>query len=194
MLVVSSCPPPLGITVAHTVVRLGIPPTESMPAIFQFALASRSAGSRLLSPWRMMLQLVGITTRLFADVLCVPFISQTTTDPSLMLRQRISLLPSPLKSAVPAMTQLLAIVAISGLDVIWVPFISQSASDPALELLHRISLCPCSLKSPIPAMIQLVGTWSKTGLAVTCVPSISQNATDSSVAFRQRMSLLPSPL
>jgi hypothetical protein len=32
------------------VVRFGIPPTESIPAIFQFALASLSAGRTLLPP------------------------------------------------------------------------------------------------------------------------------------------------
>src|SRR4029079_9158273 len=44
MLVVSSLPPPRGLTVAHTVVLLGIPPTERIPAIRQFAPASRSGG------------------------------------------------------------------------------------------------------------------------------------------------------
>ena len=40
MLAVSSRPEPRGLTVAQTVVRLGMPPAESIPAIFQFAEAS----------------------------------------------------------------------------------------------------------------------------------------------------------
>src|ERR1700730_11063251 len=48
ILAVSSWPPPRGLTVAQTAVRLGIPWTESMPAMCQFALAFRSAGSKLL--------------------------------------------------------------------------------------------------------------------------------------------------
>src|SRR3954447_15193265 len=47
MLDVSSRPFPSGLTVAHTVVRLGIPATESIPAICQFSLASRSDDRRL---------------------------------------------------------------------------------------------------------------------------------------------------
>jgi hypothetical protein len=39
-----------GLTVAHTVVLFGMPPTESIPAELQFADAFRSAGSRLLPP------------------------------------------------------------------------------------------------------------------------------------------------
>src|SRR5579864_6422538 len=44
MFAVSSLPAPSGLTVLQTVVRFGMPPTESIPAICQFALASRSAG------------------------------------------------------------------------------------------------------------------------------------------------------
>src|SRR3984893_85202 len=50
ILPVSSWPFPSGLTVAQTVVRFGMPPTESIPAICQFALASRSGGSRVLLP------------------------------------------------------------------------------------------------------------------------------------------------
>src|SRR6516162_9143095 len=42
--------PPLGPRVAQTVVLLGIPPTESMPAICQFALALLSAGRTFPPP------------------------------------------------------------------------------------------------------------------------------------------------
>src|SRR5579863_744361 len=44
MWAVSSLPAPSGLTVLQTVVRLGMPPTESIPAACQFALASRSGG------------------------------------------------------------------------------------------------------------------------------------------------------
>src|SRR6516165_413826 len=49
MLAASSRPPPIGLTVGHTVVRFGMPPTESSPAMRQLALASRSTG-RMLPP------------------------------------------------------------------------------------------------------------------------------------------------
>src|SRR3954451_22257833 len=44
---VSSRPLPSGLMIAHTAVRLGMPPTESIPAICQFTLASRSDDRRL---------------------------------------------------------------------------------------------------------------------------------------------------
>src|SRR3954451_333261 len=44
MLAVSFWPAPRGVIVAQTVVRFGMPPTDSMPAIFQLALASLSDG------------------------------------------------------------------------------------------------------------------------------------------------------
>src|SRR3954468_2543657 len=50
MCVVSSAPPPMGLTLAQTVVLFGIPPTESMPAICQFALALPLPGSRPPTP------------------------------------------------------------------------------------------------------------------------------------------------
>src|SRR5438270_6012164 len=49
-LLVSSRPFPSGLTVAQTVVRFGMPHTESIPAIRQFALAFRSGGSKVLLP------------------------------------------------------------------------------------------------------------------------------------------------
>ena len=50
ILLVSSRPFPSGLTVAQTVVRFGMPHTESIPAIRQFALAFRSGGSKVLLP------------------------------------------------------------------------------------------------------------------------------------------------
>src|SRR3954454_23572338 len=47
MLDVSSRPFPSGLIVGHSLVRLGIPPTESIPAICQFSLASLSDNRRL---------------------------------------------------------------------------------------------------------------------------------------------------
>src|SRR6185437_12912873 len=44
MFAVSSLPAPSGLTVLQTMVRFGMPPTESIPAACQFGLASRSAG------------------------------------------------------------------------------------------------------------------------------------------------------
>src|SRR5579859_1729400 len=44
MLVKSSCSPPSGLTVAHTVVRCGMPPTLRRPALAQFVWTSLYEG------------------------------------------------------------------------------------------------------------------------------------------------------
>ena len=50
MFVMSSSPDPRGWIVEQIVVRVGIPPAESIPAIFQFADASRTVGRSPLAP------------------------------------------------------------------------------------------------------------------------------------------------
>src|SRR5450631_2175456 len=88
----------------------------------------------------------------------VPFISQITTLP-LVSRQRMSLLPSPLKSPVPTMDQTVGTFPTNegppGFKTL-VPFISQITTSPPVSL-HRMSLLPSPLKSPVPTMDQTVG-------------------------------------
>src|ERR1700730_13862270 len=103
--------------------------------------------------------------------------SHTATEPSLELRQRRSLLPSPLKSPTPAIIQTVDTWAKTGLAVACAPFIVQIATDPLAVLYQRMSLFPSPLKSPTPAMRQLVETCANTELALTCVPFMTHIAT-----------------
>src|SRR5260370_12303212 len=85
----------------------------------------------------------------------VPFISQMATLP-LVSRQRMSHLPSPLKSPVPTMDQVVATFptpAVLGFKTV-VPFISQIPPLP-LSSLQRMSPLPSPLQAPVPTMDQV---------------------------------------
>src|SRR5580692_7597699 len=115
MCVESSAPPPIGLTLAQTVVLFGIPPTESIPAICQFALALLSAGNRLpimaLSlppelgdvgdkgsfPTLRAVLLGAVPTGRVASI-CPLFICQMVSEPVSWFSHMMSLVPSPLKS------------------------------------------------------------------------------------------------
>ena len=75
-------------------------------------------------------------------------------------RHRMSALPSPLKSPVPAMCQSVATLrrscAVAGERRRW-PGQSQSVTVPS-SARHRMSALPSPLKSPVPTMCQLVAT------------------------------------
>ncbi len=92
-------------------------------------------------------------------VTCEPFIVQSMSDPS-VLRHKMSDLPSPLKSPMPATLQELSGVAalppkLSACEeVIWEPFMVQSTSVP-FWLRHKRSVWPSPLKSPTPATFQV---------------------------------------
>src|ERR1035441_9852504 len=104
-----------------------------------------------LAPW--IDQLVGKIPKLEA-LYCVPFISHIHTVPS-ELRQRISLLPSPLKSPVSKIDQLVGKTPKLEAEYC-VPFISHIPTVPS-ELRQRMSVLPSPLKSPVPTIVQLVG-------------------------------------
>src|SRR5579871_4650955 len=90
--------------------------------------------------------------------MALPFISHSLRRP-LLLRHRMSDLPSPLKSPTPATLQLASgfIAAppdvASALALIVVPFMVQSVTSPVVVLRHSTSRLPSPLKSPIPATV-----------------------------------------
>src|SRR5215470_11543296 len=154
--------------------------------------------SPLKSPVPTMDQLVGTlpTPAVLGFKTVVPFISQIAILPLVVSRQRMSHLPSPLKSPVPTMDQLAGTFptpAALGFKIV-VPFISQIATLPLVSR-QRMSHLPSPLKSPVPTMDQAVATFP-TPAALgfkTAVPFISQIAT-LPLPSRHTMSLLPSPL
>src|SRR6266852_4690241 len=124
----------------------------------------------------------------------VPFISQIARLPLVVSRQRMSHLPSPLKSPVPTIDQVVGTFptpAVLGFKTV-VPFISQIATLPLVSR-QRMSHLPSPLKSPVPTIDQAVGTFPTTADCTTCVPFISHTPTLPLVS-RKRMSHLPSPL
>src|SRR5499427_4623797 len=153
--------------------------------------------SPLKSPVPTIDQVVGTfpTPAVLGFKTVVPFISQIARLPRVVSRQRMSHLPSPLKSPVPTMDQLVGTfptAAVLGFKTV-VPFISQMATLPLVSR-HRMSHLPSPLKSPVPTMDQLVGTFPTAAVLgfKTVVPFISQIATLPLVS-RHRMSHLPSP-
>src|SRR6266852_342897 len=101
-----------------------------------------------LAPW------IDQTVRIFptpADCeTCGPFMNQIATLP-LLSCQRMSLLPSPLKSPVSTIVQLVGAEPSPADWVTCAPFISQIATLP-LPSRHRMSLLPSPLKSPVPTI------------------------------------------
>src|SRR5215831_15267628 len=86
------------------------------------------------------------------------FMNQIPT-PLPLAERRMSLMPSPLKSPVPAMLQVPTGSVASPLADLIVPllFISQTATAP-LVWYQRMSHTPSPLKSPVPATVQSLGS------------------------------------
>src|SRR5438128_1412685 len=85
-----------------------------------------------------------------------PFMSQIVLSPVAPLRHKISDLPSPSKSATPAMLQLRSATgAIDAPPEIAAPFMNQIVFSPVALLRHRMSDLPSPLKSPVAPMLQL---------------------------------------
>jgi hypothetical protein len=82
-------------------------------------------------------------------MLVAPFINQIATLP-LVSRQRMSLLPSPLKSRCPTMDQLVGTMPRLPPPMLVAPFISQIAAVPSL-CRQVMSLLPSPLKSWVAA-------------------------------------------
>ena len=101
-----------------------------------------------------------------------PFINHIATAPE-MCRHRISLLPSPLKSPVPAICQSFPGVPTKALDWMLKPFINHIATAPEM-CRHRISLLPSPLKSPVPAICQSLSAVPKSSAApVAQLPEVA---------------------
>src|SRR5262249_8258024 len=124
-----------------------------------------------------------------------------TTWPLVVLRQRRSPLPSPLKSPVPATTQ--STVADPGEPppVTLVALSSQIPSCPVVSLRHRMSAKPSPLKSRCPTIAQSAGAEPRDPPLLAAAPFISQITTSSPVSgtgpeflWCHRMSLFTSPL
>src|SRR5262249_45259717 len=80
----------------------------------------------------------------------VPLTHHSSNCPVLVLYQRMSLLPSPLKSPVSAIVQGLTTEPGEPPPIIDPPFISQITTCPLVVLYQRMSLIPSPLKSPVP--------------------------------------------
>src|SRR5215467_6706529 len=118
--------------------------------------------SPLKSPVPTIDQVVGTfpTPAVLGFKTVVPFISQIATLPLVVSRQRMSHLPSPLKSPVPTTDQLVGTFptpAVLGFKTV-VPFISQIATLPLVSR-QRMSDLPSPLKSPVPTTDQVVATF-----------------------------------
>src|SRR5260370_21683802 len=92
--------------------------------------------------------------------------------------QRMSLLPSPLKSPVPTIFHTLGgAFPTPAACVTCAPFISQIATSPVAVFRHRMSPLPSPLKSPVPAIDHTVATFPTPADSVTSVPSRNQLST-----------------
>src|ERR1700728_3744587 len=113
-----------------------------------------AATQSALVPW--IVKVVEIVPRPAPDAIVVPFMNQMARSP-LVSRQRISLLPSPLKSPVSATAHTVdrfPTDELFGFKIV-VPLISQIAKSPLVSS-QRMSDIPSPLKSPTPTTDQLV--------------------------------------
>src|SRR5262249_12992693 len=83
----------------------------------------------------------------------VPLSSHITAAPVVVLTQRMSLLPSLLKSPVSAIVQGPATVPARPPPITEVPLSSHTTASPFVVLSHRMSLLPSPLKSPVPTIV-----------------------------------------
>src|SRR5712691_3511029 len=119
-----------------------------------------------LAPW--IDQTVGIFPTPADCETCAPFMNHIATLP-LLSCQRMSLLPSPLKSPVPTIDQVVGAFPTPADCVTCAPFISQIATLPLVSR-HRTSPLPSPSKSPVPTTDQTVGTFPTPADCVTCAP------------------------
>src|SRR6516225_6656523 len=104
----------------------------------------------------------------------VPLMNQINTCPVVVLRQRMSLIPSPLKSPVPTITQSVVTLPGTPLPITLATSISQISTSPLLVLYQRMSVLPSPLKSPVPATVQGLPGVKREPPPITLVPLVSQ--------------------
>src|SRR5262249_40855776 len=121
------------------------------------------------------------------------FISQTTTWPVVVLCQRMSLAPSPLKSPVIRICQGLNADPGEPPPITVVPFKNQISTSPVNWLIQRMSVLPPPLKSPVPMASQARGAEPGEPPPMTLAPSISQNTTSRVGLFSKMRGPLPAP-
>ena len=116
----------------------------------------------------------------------VPFISQIERAPESLCCQRMSGLPSPLKSSEPTMFQWLSTVPKLTLLVWTVPFINQMERAPEVCCQRRSPL-PSPLKSPTPIMFHDVAKVPRLTLPMKVVPFIIQTVRSPVDLFCQKI-------
>jgi len=122
----------------------------------------------------------------------VPFISP---DPGVVpFFHRMSDLPSPLKSPVPAMLHPAPPVPAEPPPIWLVPFISQIHAPPVLAFPHNMSDLPSPLKSPVPAIFHPAPPVPAGPLPIWLVPFHLPDVGPAGGGIPHNMSDLPSPL
>src|SRR5438876_9059692 len=101
-----------------------------------------------------MLHDVDTVPKLTLDVCTVPFMSQITRWPVELFCQRMSALPSPLKSPVPAMLHDVATNPKLSVEIRMVPFMSQITRGSVERFWHRMFALP----SPLRSLLRATGT------------------------------------
>src|SRR5439155_143691 len=141
-----------------------------------------------------MLHDVDTVPKLTLDVCTVPFMIQIKRCPVELFCQRMSALPSPLKSdrLGPLLTMVAARNARTRSEERRV--VREITRCPVELCCQRMSALPSQLKSLEPSMLHVVGTVPKLTVDLCVVPFMSQITRCPVELFCQRMSALPSPL
>ena len=134
------------------------------------------------------------------DVIDVPFMNHTPIQPVVRCCQTRSGLPSPSKSATPAICQFVSATndGVSRVDdVMAVPFMNHALNCPVVRCCQRRSGFPSALKSATPAILQSVSAAAegvKRVVDVMAVPFMNHAPIQPAVWCCQTRSGLPSAL
>src|SRR6266480_3956102 len=148
-----------------------------------------------------MLHAVHSVGKLTLEVRVVPFMIQILRSPVALFCQRMSALPSPLKSPEPAMLHAVHSVGKLTLEVRVVPFMIQILRSPVTLFCQRMSALPSPLKSdrldPPPTIVapRNASTWPiGFAIAVVLLPAKSNPTARGFVAASSTISDPESPL
>jgi hypothetical protein len=166
---------PLGLNVAQIVVRFGMPPTDWRPAIFQFADASRSDGSRPVVGSELLVPVVPVEASLSVhDAVLPPLPPAQVHDHG----------PLPLTfDAVPAVQRFVvgAVLTVDPFALPHAPFVSSRAV--------QLTVAP----RPEPAQVQLQGPLPLTFDAVPALQRFVVGLLVRSAAFEEPQAPLTAP-